>query len=470
MGQREMAVKTADVESKPVDVKLEPSRKVNGVYRPPADKSIAHRALLLAALAEGRSTVAPVSQARDVAATVTCLRQLGVNIEESDGVWVVDSPGAAGWLAPERSLDCANSGTTMRLLAGCLAGGDLAVTLAGDASLSRRPMERIAEPLRRMGAEIQLSLRQTAPIRMRGSLLRGIDYELPVPSAQVKSALLLAGLRAAGDMTIIEHVPSRDHTERMLSACGVDCSVSLPARPSGDWRERALAGDEDDEKDTVHRRTIRLGTQRIVRPHDWVIPGDFSAAAYFLAAAVGASRGDLIVQGVGLNPTRTGLLRVLSRMGAHIELKRSDDVGPEPCGQIRAHATPTLKAVKVGPHEIPSLIDELPLVAILAARAEGVTVVRGASELRHKESDRIAAVTANLRAMGVKVAELEDGWAIEGPTEWRGTEVDSYGDHRVAMAFAITALWADAPTVIRNAGVMAVSDPDFLANLIALVQ
>jgi 3-phosphoshikimate 1-carboxyvinyltransferase len=357
----------------------------------------------------------------------------------------------------------------MRLLAGCLAGSAFSATLIGDESLSRRPMARIAEPLRRMGAQVTLSSTQTAPVRVDGTSLSGISYLMPVPSAQVKSAVLLAGVQAAGTTTVIEEYHSRDHTERMLAAAGVDCLVETAARPVGDKRELLLSGALESDAN-LQKRTIRIGEKRRVQPCEWIIPGDFSAAAFILAAALGAHKSHVIIDQVGLNPTRTGLLRVLRRMGAEIEIKRQGEQGGEPVGQIHVEASTGLKATRVGEQEIPSLIDELPILAVLAANAEGVTVIRGAGELRHKETDRIAAVTKNLREMGAKVAELEDGWAIEGPTEWHGADIDPDGDHRIAMAFSVAAMWADAPSVLREAGVIAISDPDFLSSLVALAH
>lgn len=448
-------------------VRLEHVRKLQGVYRPPADKSISHRALILSAIAKGRSLITPISRAADVASTASCLKQLGVDIQEHEGSWIINSPGIDGWLAPERALDCGNSGTTMRLLAGCLAHCSFSTTLIGDDSLMGRPMLRVAEPLRRMGATITLSKNNTAPIELRGSSLTGISYELPVPSAQAKSAVLLAGLAAAGETSVIETVISRDHTERMLEAADVDCIVEHPQRPTGDKRELLLAGITETETPSS-RRTVRLGNRRVVNPQEWIVPGDFSAAAFVIAAAVGVRKSEVIIDNVGLNPTRTGFLKVLKRMGVEVEVKKLGEYGGEPYGQIRVSECNSLKAVKVHEHEVPALIDELPILAVLAARAEGVSVLRGASELRNKESDRIAAVAANLRAMGAKVAEVEDGWAIEGPTEWHGASINPMGDHRIAMAFAVAALWADTPSTIQNAGVMAVSDPDFLSSLIAL--
>ncbi|MEW5873555.1 MAG: 3-phosphoshikimate 1-carboxyvinyltransferase [Candidatus Zixiibacteriota bacterium] len=453
------------------ELKIEPARKIVGHYSPPPDKSIAHRAVILSALAEGRSTVEPLSRAADVASTVSCLRQLGVSIQIDGDTCVIDSPGVDKWMAPERALDCGNSGTTLRLLAGCLAGRRFDATLIGDDSLSTRPMGRIAHPLVQMGARIDLSEGDTAPMTVRGARLRGIDYRLPVASAQVKSAVLLAGLSADGPVSVVEVHPSRDHTERMLAEAGVDCRTHLAPRPPD--RREILA--QDIPLDSLppvpdyHHRVV-LGDRRQLTRNDWTIPGDFSAAAFFIAAALGARRSDLILANVGLNPTRTGLLKVLRRMGAEMEVERTSHGAGEPFGVIHVQSASHLKAVKVSESEIPSLIDELPVLAMLAARADGVTVIRGAAELRKKETDRIAAVSRNLRAMGGKVAELEDGWAIEGPTDWHGAEIDPQGDHRIAMAFAIAALWADSPSMIRTPSVAAVSDPDFFTSLSALVH
>ena len=452
------------------DLKIEPAAKLAGHYTPPPDKSIAHRALILAALAHGRSTITPISRSADVGSTVSCLRQLGVSIEAVKDGWVVESPGVDGWNPPERALDCGNSGTTMRLLSGCLAGRGFDSILIGDESLSRRPMGRIAVPLRRMGAVIELSSGDTAPLQIRGSRLRGIEYRLPVASAQVKSAILLAGLDARGETTVIEPEATRDHTERMLSHAGVDCHSEAPPRPA-DLREQLLTDTSGGtiEDQTYHRR-ITLGERRRPRSGEWRLPGDFSAAAFFIAAAIGARRADLIIAGVGLNPTRTGLLKILRRMGVETEQSKDHSATGEPVGQIRVGAVKALKPVHVTAAEASLLIDELPMLAVLAARADGVSVIRGVSELRHKESDRIASVTLNLRAMGAKVAELEDGWAIEGPTAWHGATIDSRGDHRIAMAFSIAALWADSPSLIQNAGIVGISDPEFYAALMALAR
>jgi 3-phosphoshikimate 1-carboxyvinyltransferase len=323
-----------------------------------------------------------------------------------------------------------------------------------------------------MGARIELSDTDTAPIHVSGAPLRGIEYHLPVASAQVKSAILLAGLAAEGQTVVFEDHVSRDHTERMLGYAGVDCHAEAPPRPA-DRREllAALGQNNDDTCEPVdYHRRITLGNAREVRATDWRIPGDFSAAAFMIVAAIGARKSDLIVANAGLNPSRTGLLKILRRMGAIVETERGEHGTGEPAGILRVKAARTLKAIKVSHAEVPGVIDELPILAVLAARAEGITVIRGAEELRHKESDRIAAVTHNLRAMGAKVAELEDGWAIEGPAEWHGATIDPRGDHRVAMAFSVAALWADGPTIIKHADVVRISDPDFYYSLTALAR
>jgi len=450
-------------------VRIEPSHRLRGEYRPPADKSISHRALILAAMAAGRSTVSPVSGSADVASTAHCLRTLGVRIDQTADAWIVESPGITGWRQPSKPLECGNSGTTMRLLTGCLAGCPLTSTLTGDASLNRRPMLRIADPLRAMGAMIELSDDGTPPVTVTGGALRGIDYELPVASAQVKSALLFAGLTATDALTINERHVSRDHTELMFKALDIPCVLEHPPRYA-DERERLLDPSQAVAWPEGIERRIRLQCPAQSRPHEWRIPGDFSAAAFFIGAALGVRQADLTIDDVLLNPTRIGLLKVLKRMGAEIESHRESARSGEPFGRIRVSTCGELKATRVGESEIATLIDELPVLAVVAANAHGVTVIRGAGELRSKESDRIAAVAVNLRAMGAKVAELEDGWAIEGPTEWHGASLDSFGDHRIAMAFAVAALWADGPSEIRNAHVAAVSDPEFFAIVRSLTQ
>ena len=267
---------------------------------------------------------------------------------------------------------------------------------------------------------------------------------------------------------MIEHVATRDHTERMLRAAGVDCETIHPPRPT-DRRELLLENPEAARhEEPAYHHSIVLGERRDVHHSDWEIPGDFSTAAFMIAGAVGLRKSEIIIGDVGINPSRTNFLKVLRRMGATIETERKEQVGGEPVGSIHVTGAKSLKAVRVGASEVPGMIDELPMLAVLAARAEGVTVIRGAAELRHKESDRIATVSHNLRAMGAKVAELEDGWAVEGPTEWRAATIDPHGDHRIAMAFAVASLWAKGTTIIENPGCVKVSAPDFFNTLAAL--
>lgn len=400
----------------------------------PTDKSIAHRAALLAALAEGDSEIVGFSDAADPAATLACLRGLGVEIEEREGSLHVAGRGPAGFTPPPAPLDCANSGTTMRLLAGVLAGRPFDSVLTGDDSLSARPMGRIAEPLRQMGAEIALT-EGHAPIRLSGRALRGITYELPVASAQVKSAVLLAGLSASGGTTVVEPIPSRDHTERLLG---------LDVFEVGGARHITVEGG----------RRVPAGL--------WVVPKDFSAAAFFLVAGAISEHAALELRGVGLNPTRSALLDVLSAMGARVTVRNERERQGEPLADLWVEGSGgQLHGVEIGGALIPNLIDEIPALAVAAAYAEGTTVIRDAAELRVKETDRIAATAAFLRAMGVRVEEREDGLTIHGGRPLHGAHVDSRGDHRIAMAAAVAALGAQGDTHVRGAEAVTVSYPGF---------
>lgn len=418
---------------------IPPTTTLAGRIRLPADKSIAHRAALLAALAHGPSEIVGFSDAADPQRTLACLRALGAEIEEREGSLHVGGRGLRGLAAPSGPLECGNSGTTMRLLAGLLAGQGFASTLTGDASLRARPMERLAEPLRRMGAEIALAEGGRAPVRIAGRPLRGIEFELPVASAQVKGAVLLAGLLAEGETTVIEPVPTRDHTERML---GLDVFE--------------MGG----------RRHVSVEGGRPVEAGLWVVPRDFSAAAFFLVAGAIVPQSALEMKGVGLNPSRSALLDVLGAMGAPVEVRNERVRGREPIADLVVlNEGRGLQGVSLGGALIPNLIDEIPVLAVAAACAEGRTEIRDAAELRVKETDRIAATAAFLRAMGAEVEELPDGLAIEGGRPLRGAEVESRGDHRIAMAAAVAALAADGPTTIRGAEAAAVSFPGFWNEL-----
>ena len=417
-------------------VVVHPAAALAGAPALPADKSVAHRAAIFAAIAEGESRIVGFSDAADPRSTLACLRQLGVEVEEDeadDGLptLTVRGAGLAGLRAPGAPLDCGNSGTTMRLLAGLLAGRPFESVLVGDASLSARPMRRIAEPLRQMGADVGL-VDGHAPVAVRGRGLSGVTYRLPVASAQVKSAVLLAGLSASGTTTVIEPVPTRDHTERML---------------------------ELDVLDVGGERHVSVEGGR-VRPRLWAVPRDVSAAAFFLVAASVAEAAVVELKGVGLNPTRSGVLDVLQAMGASVRVSNERERGGEPLADLRVEAA-ALSAVEVGGALVPNLIDEIPVLTVAAAYAEGRTTIRDAAELRVKETDRIAATAAFLRAMGATVEERPDGLVIDGGRPLHGADVDARGDHRIAMAAAVAALGASGPTTIHGADAAAVSFPGF---------
>lgn len=420
---------------------IEPIESLQARLRVPGDKSLSHRALLFAALAEGESTIHGLLRAADVHSTWGCLASMGIEIREHDGVVKVRGQGLHGLQPPAADLDCGNSGTTMRLLMGILAGQRFATSLVGDASLSRRPMARIAAPLREMGAEIGLHGERFAPVTIAPvASLRGLDYALPVASAQLKSALLLAGLYAEAPVTLRGEIASRDHTERLLPHFGV-------ALASGDgW--------------------LRIDPGQTLQAADFAVPGDPSTAAFWLAAAALLPGAAVTIEGVSLNPTRLGFVRVLERMGARI-VQTPGAQATEPIGDLQLQAA-GLTGTVVTPAEIPDLIDEVPLIAVLGARAHGRTEVRGAAELRIKESDRLEAVAENLRRMGGEITLFEDGFAIDGPQTLQGADIDPHDDHRIAMAFAIAGLTASGPTRIHDPGCVAISYPAFFETLHAL--
>ena len=392
---------------------LGPCGPLRGALRVPGDKSVTHRGLMLLSLAEGEGWLYHPLKAGDTLSTARVLRALGAEIAEEGPHFLVRGRGLA-LKEPEDVLDCGNAGTLMRLLLGILAGQEgLFAVLTGDASLRRRPMGRVAEPLRAMGARIDgREGGGKAPLAVRGAPLKGISYTLPVPSAQVKSALLLAGLFAEGLTEVEEPIPTRDHTERLFRHFG------LPL-----WVEGNRV------------RTERTGP---FPAKDLTVPGDFSSAAFFLVAALLSPGSEVVVEGVGLNPTRTGLLQVLKAMGADLEWRVLEGEAGEPVGYVRARYSP-LKGVEVDPGLIPLMVDEVPILAAAAAWAEGETFIPGLSELRVKESDRVAAIAHNLRALGVEVEEGPDWLRIRGGGVRRG-EVEPFHDHRIAMAFAVAGL------------------------------
>ena len=428
-------------------MRIAPARRISGRLRLPGDKSISHRAALIAALARGRSAVANFSTAQDCVSTLSCLRSLGVSIQQR--AETIEFAGSEKLLTPRASLDCGNSGSTMRMLAGVLAGHDVSAELIGDRSLSSRPMRRIIEPLELMGAKIEAADGKP-PLRIRGcGKPAPISYKLPVASAQVKSAILFAGLKAEGRTTVIETSPSRDHTERLFNGFGVpviansDLSVSLdgPARFEGG----AIT-----------------------------IPGDISSAAYFIAATMLLSGSELTVERVGLNPTRTAFLSVLRSWGADISHAGLETERNEPVGTVRVNggisATATEQDRTLAGTLIPSVIDELPLLAVVGTQISGGIEIRDAGELRLKESDRLAATARNLRAMGAEVEEQADGVQVFGPTKLRGALIDSYGDHRIAMAFTVAALLAAGESEIEGAECAGVSFPEFFQLLDSLIE
>ena len=416
---------------------------MSGVVRVPGDKSISHRYALLAALADGPTTLSNYAPGADCASTLACLAALGITIDRrpaADG----DSPrlviagrGVRGLRAPTDSLDCGNSGSTMRMLAGVVAAHPFVSTLVGDRSLSRRPMRRIIGPLSRMGAHLEAAAGDRPPLTIHGSDLTAIDFVPDVPSAQVKSAVLLAGLQAEGRTRISESSPTRDHTERALEAFGVRL-----AHENG--------------------RIALDGGQRLV-PVDARVPGDLSSAAFPAVAAAGLPGSEVTIEGVGLNPTRTALLDVLRRFGARVEAVPTDTWQGESVGRLSVRAG-GIGTVELGADIVPSVIDELPVLAILAT-AGGELRVTGAAELRVKESDRIASLVTGLRTLGADAEELPDGFHVRARGRLTGGVVDAAGDHRLAMAFAVAGLMASAPVVIEGADAVAVSYPSFFADL-----
>jgi 3-phosphoshikimate 1-carboxyvinyltransferase len=435
---------------------IKPARRIAGSLSMPGDKSISHRAAMIAATAEGTSRIKNFSTSEDCAATLTCLKQLGARITREGSELLIEGVGRDGFKAPGESLDCGNSGTTMRLLAGILAGQTFESTLTGDGSLRSRPMQRIIEPLQRMGAQIS-STDGRAPLKIRGALLNAIEYELLVPSAQVKSSILLAGLNASGCTRVIENPATRDHTERMLRWFGASIETS------------------DGEKE--NERLAEIDGPASLRAHDVDVPGDISSAAYFVAAAALLNGSDLKVQNVGLNPTRTLFLKQMQSFGFNMDIENASEVSNEPRGTIRIQNSraPQLtgdadSSLTLHSALIPQLIDELPLLALIGSQIKGGIEIRNAAELRVKESDRIAATVAGLRGMGAEVEEFEDGLRVNGPTRLRGASIETRADHRIAMTFAVAGLFAENDTEIRAADCVGVSFPEFFDLLGSVVE
>lgn len=401
------------------------------------DKSISHRAVIFSALAHGEGTVENFLRAADTLSTCNCIRQLGINIVERDGMLIIQGRGLNGLVEPGGVLDCGNSGTTIRLLAGLLSGQPFFSVLSGDSSLNKRPMRRVIEPLGMMGAEIKArSNGSYPPLAIIGRRrLNGIQYHLPVASAQVKTCLLLAGLNAGSPTLLVEPEKSRDHSERMLAAMGADVQTN--------------------------GADISLKPGRELMAQNFKVPGDISSAAFFMVAAAIVPGSELLIMDVGVNPTRSGLIEVLKDMGAGIKIENSRIIGGEPIADIVVQGS-QLKATKVGGAIIPRLIDEIPILAVAMALAEGRSLVGNASELRVKESDRIVSICSELSKMGADIEETEDGFIIQGnPDGFNAARVDSRDDHRMAMSLAIAALRARGETIITNSEAVNISFPDF---------
>jgi 3-phosphoshikimate 1-carboxyvinyltransferase len=412
--------------------------KVAGTVRVPGDKSISHRSLILSSLAEGESRIRGILDSADLRSTAGVLRALGVQIPDLSADMRVSGVGLRGLRAPATSLDCGNSGTTTRLIAGAVAAHPFAARFEGDASLSRRPMKRVAEPLTYMGAQFEFDSGDGLPMTVRGTDLRSIDWDTRASSAQVKSAILLAGLVAGVEVRVTETIRSRDRTERMLRAMGVDAESDL--------------------------NQICLRPARALKPIDIRVPGDPSSAAFFIALAALASGGELTLTQVCLNPTRTGFVEAMKRMGADIEESAATRSGGEATGSLRVRPA-SLHGIRIGEAEVPSLIDELPLLACVAAGAGIDVEITGAAELRVKESDRIRTVVQNLRAVGVNAEELPDGLRVSGPRRDLSGTIDPAGDHRIAMAFGILSAASGNRIKITNPECVAVSYPGFWDDL-----
>ena len=412
---------------------------LSGSIRVPGDKSISHRAAMLAAMSKGASHLHGMAPGHDVVSTLRCLRELGFVVETHHGPTTV---GGDGWFPRLRAeLDCGNSGTTMRLLSGALSSVRGHHDLAGDVSLSRRPMDRIAKPLRLMGANVSLTQERYPPIVIEGTQLRPIEYTSEVASSQVKSAVLLAALYADGETAFAEPAETRDHTERMLAWLGAGVSkTALTVK---------LRGEPEREP---------------FEAFELAIPGDFSSASFFIAAALMLNGSGLTIEHVGLNPTRTAFLEAVREMGAEIEVEETGSAGPEPVGSIHVKRGP-LVAKDLDKRLVAGCIDEVPLIALLASTAEGTTCIRNADELRVKESDRISAVVDGLQRLGVEAEELPDGLCVKGPARLKGATIDSFGDHRIALTFAVAACAADGPVTIEGWDAADVSFPGFDAAL-----
>ncbi len=418
---------------------IQRSNGLKGEVKIPGDKSISHRAVMLGALAKGTTKITDFLQGADCLSTMECFRRMGIQIQNTSGEVLVHGQGLHGLAAPSDLLNVGNSGTTIRLLSGILAPQPFSATLTGDASIQKRPMKRVMEPLSQMGAKIEsLSGNGCAPLKISGTPLKGIHYKTPVASAQVKSCILFAGMYADGATTVTEPVLSRDHSERMLEHFGA--------------------------------RLTREGTAVTIQPEPQLaareipVPGDISSAAYFIAAAALVPHSEILIRNVGINPTRSGMLEVCRATGADIQYLNERDDSGEPTADLLVRSS-SLKGTVIEGAIIPALIDELPVLAVMAAFAKGETIIRNAKELKVKESDRIAVMVENLSAMGADITGTPDGMIIRGGPALHGAEIHTYKDHRIAMSFAVAALAAEGTTHIEDADCVNISYPDFYGDL-----
>ncbi len=420
-------------------IRLQKAKALKGELTVPGDKSISHRSVMFGAIASGVTEITGFLQGADCLSTIRCFSQMGVPVENDGSRVLVRGRGLRGLLPPAQVLDCGNSGTTVRLLSGILSGQSFSSVLTGDASIQKRPMNRIIRPLSQMGADISsVSGNGCAPLAIHGQPLRGIHYQSPVASAQVKSAILLAGLYADGKTTVTEPALSRNHTELMLQYFGArteSCGATVSVEPAQELYGQKIS-----------------------------VPGDISSAAYFIAAGLMIPGSELLIRNVGINPTRDGILRVCRMMGADITLLNENHENAEPTADLLVRSS-SLKGTVIEGELIPTLIDELPVIAVMACAAEGTTIIRDAAELKVKESNRIQAVAENLAAMGADAAETEDGLIIRGGKPLHGASIACRADHRIAMSFAVAALWADGETVIEDSSCVNISYPGFFRQL-----
>ncbi len=425
-------------------MKFSKSAPLRGTVTVPGDKSISHRAVMLGSLASGTTEVTNFLKGADCLSTIEAFRNMGISIEEAKDTLLIHGKGIHGLCAPKGELDMGNSGTTTRLLSGILSGQSFETTLTGDVSIQKRPMDRVITPLSLMGAHIEsVKGNGCAPLHICGSHLKGIHYHPPVKSAQVKSAILLAGLYAEGETSVTELALTRNHTELMLSSFGADL--------------------------TTEGTTSTLKPDPVLFGQKIKVPGDISSAAYFLTAALLIPGSEVCIQNVGVNPTRDGILRVIRMMGGTVSLINERTEAGEPTADLLVKASP-LTAVSIGGSLIPSLIDEIPVIAVLACFAKGTTVIQDAEELKVKESNRIDTVVSNLKAMGANIEATEDGMIIEGGAPLHGAVIDSHLDHRIAMAFAVAGLASEGETSILGSDCVNISYPSFYQDLSSLLR